>query len=93
MTTQDKSREAFEANYKVNHHFWHSSIFAIEDDGSYVEIVMRDYFQNWQAAEAYGRKRALEDAVELASNWAMTYVIEDNANLTVGDYIAKELIK
>jgi hypothetical protein len=57
----NESQKAFEAHYKANHHFWHSSIFAAENDGCYAEIFMRDHFQNWQAAEAYGRKQALED--------------------------------
>jgi hypothetical protein len=92
----DKSQEAFEANETVQIEDYcpgiKRQIFARKGD-RYEEALTRVKWKVWRAAEAYGRKQALEEAVELANAWAMTHVIEDNANLTVGDYIVKELMK
>jgi hypothetical protein len=87
MTTQDKSREAFEARFKSSFDLGLNNSGAYKNEATYSAFVVFKY------AEAYGRKVALEEAVDLANNWAMAHVIEDNAKLTVGDYIAKELIK
>jgi hypothetical protein len=88
MTTQDKSQKAFAAWYGDN-----PTEFSPLANRTTQQTLDVWVWQFWQAAEANGRKVALEEAVDLANNWAMAHVIEDNAKLTVGDYIAKELIK
>jgi hypothetical protein len=56
MTT--KSQEAFEAKYPA-------LIFTKNALDTYVEEFTESCFCVWQAAEAYGRKQALEEAVEI----------------------------
>jgi hypothetical protein len=86
MTT--KSQEAFEALFKevfpIQPHDWFE-----KDSLGYVSNSSNNGYKLYLAT----RKQALEEAVELANAWAMTHVIQDNANLTVGDYIVKELMK
>jgi hypothetical protein len=57
-----KSKKAFEANLSSIYPNWDTRIaFYKRSDGEYTSMSSRVGWQSWQAAEAYGRKQALED--------------------------------
>lgn len=63
MTHQDKSRAAFEAHIKR----------MIKVDLNYSTLELDSAWQDWQAAKAYGRKQALEEAIEICKKSQAKY--------------------
>ena len=59
-------------------------------------ITLRYVGWSEEKVKAYAetvRASVLSEAAELADEWAMEHVIEDDATYTVGDYIMKEILK
>ena len=90
MTTPEqltKWREAGNAAWRTHN----NPIFSHTPQTTYVCGYLRRCQETEQAIKD-ARKQALEESIEIADAWAMEYVIEDNATLTVGDYIKQELL-
>jgi hypothetical protein len=65
MTT--KSQKVFEADYIARDNG--SGITSPKhDDGTYFSNFQQEAWEKWQAAESYGRKQALEEALKLAED-------------------------
>lgn len=56
----NKSQEAFEAYY-IEYWDMQEAVFPKCSNGTYAEPAHYSAFKKWQAAEAHGRKQALED--------------------------------
>jgi hypothetical protein len=63
-----ESQKAFEAHTRFYHQLPDDYEFPKESDGTYAYSYQFRDFEKWQAAEAYGRKQALEDALAIVQN-------------------------
>ena len=97
MTTPEqlaKWREEFESKLKGDDRMSYCSTSRPFVNKS-IQSEWQGYLRAKQETEKAikdARKQALEESIEIADAWAMEYVIEDNATLTVGDYIKQELL-